>query len=724
LHHGSSHKNLGIGILTILVLTMSLYSFLPTVHATRPALTLTPTSGTVGQTIVVNMTVVTAFDKFNIFFDSSRVTNGTALSTNYTTTFIVPQAIYGNHNVTLQEVHNATINYNATATFKVKASYAISPINLPTSPMQIQEGGSVQIEAQIFGGNASKTYNQTITVISPSPANSTYSMILRITANQSGTAENKPSSLFFPTNFTASGGNTNYTGTYSLRIYINATAYQESSFFVGLTNATSYHRFDWVNIKALSYTKPNEYGNITISSGTQPIFKTSKQATNGTIAYKWQVPANASIGTYTVSVKTLNLTGTVKQTPDVQTFALPGFPIKFVTLNLNMERVGDVNATVYQIDPFNSSKRSLAATGVTNSSGSVTFTSKIDRGNYTVNAYWNNVQVNETASIPILNTSSWNITCQLRRITLAGVDAKTHNYLPFLVFVLNSTYHTSSNLASNQSQRSPITNTSLTYSFGNELIAANYTVGAYRAGLLFNRTNLNMSRISPATPIVNFNITCPAYSLTIHAEDARQATLADYPIGIYQYTGGLYDNATTDSNGNATFTAAFGQYTIRLYDVTGSIVLNETVFTLVNSSSLLIRSSIFNANLSVRITGYLGLPLPNARVSLERLGVPIKNVTTNGNGVAFFENVIGGNSYLSVYVRGNSPAATANINVEGSTALALSLGTYVNVLGLIMDTSQFAVLLTFIIVIVAFAILLLVRRIQKTSATKKTQEKT
>jgi hypothetical protein len=676
------------------------------------------------------MTVKNAFDTFNIFFDSLRVNNGTALSANYTSTFIVPQSTNGTHTITLEEIHKinstATNIYNATSTFNVKTSYTISPFNLPTTPAQLQEGSPVQIRAQIFGGAPNLMYNKTITVTSPSPDNKTYTAILHLTTNQSGTAENTNTSpLYYPTNFTI-GGNTNYMGAYRLRIYTtNATAYQESSFFIGLTNATSYHRFDWVNIKALNYTKPNEYGNVTIFSGNQQIFKTSKQATNGTVTYNWQVPANLSLGTYTVRVKSLNSTGTVKPIPDVQNFTIPGFPITFVTMNLNMRRVGGVNATVYQIDPFNKTRKFQAATGLTNSSGSVTFDHEIDRGNYTVKAYWKNVPVNETASIPIQNASSWTIICQLTRITLAGIDGKTHDYLPFLVFVLNVTYHDQSNVLRNETQRSPITNTSLTYSFDNELFTANYTVGAYRAGRLFNTTK-PLPQISPGSLGVTFNITCPVLNLTIHAEDARQTTLTGYPVKLYEYTGGLYDNATTDSNGNATFRAAFGQYTIRLFNKTGSIVLNETVFTLANlanSSYLLLRSSIFNANLSVRVTGYLGVPLPNAKVKLERQGVPTQEVNTDGNGVAFFENVIGGSSYVLVYVRGDSPAATAGVNVEGNTAVNLSLGTFVSVLGIIMDTSQFAVLLTFIVFIVAFVILILLRRRQKTSTAEPTKEK-
>jgi hypothetical protein len=715
LHIPLKPKNLIATVLIFLTLMVSLYPFLP-VHAAVTALTVTPTSGTVGQTISVNGTIITQNKGFNIFFDSTLVRNSTAIVNSFSTTFIVPQTTNGTHVITLQDV---TANSNATQNFIVKTSYAVSPFNLPTAPKQLQEGDSVQIKAQIFGGNASVAYNKTITVRTPTNAN--YSATLELTTNQSGTAEK---TLYYPTNFTTAGRNTNYTGTYYIRIYENASSYKENSFFVGLTNATSYHRFDWVNIKAMNYTKPNEYANITITSGSITWKKTSNQTTNGILIYNWQVPANASIGTYTVRVKSLNSTGTVKAVPDVQNFTVPGFAVSFLTVNLNMESVSGVNATVYQIDPFNASRKSQVATGLTNSSGEITY--MLERGNYTVKAYWKNVQVNETALIQIQNSSSWTIICQLTRIALTVIDGKTHTPLPFLVFVLNATYRTSSNVLQNETQGA-VTNTTTTCIFDNQLINASYTAGAYRprygAQYLFDKTPL--PPIPQGTKVFPFNLTCPVLNLTIHIEDARHAALSGYPIKIYEFAGGLYDSATTNDSGNVTFSLAFGEYQIRLYSIGETIVLNETLFTLVNASSLLLRSTIFNANLSVKVTDYLGQPLPNVRVKLEREGVASQNATTNGNGVALFSDIVGGDSFLSVYAGGETLSDTTNVYVEGNTAVTISLRKYVSILGIIIDTTQFAVLLTFIVFIIVFALFIIYqRRKPKTSTTEAAEKKT
>ena len=714
----ASAKTVTATILIMLTLTMSLYSLLPAVNAANPALTLGSPSGTVGQTININGTLQTAVGQYNIYFDSIKVKNGTSgTDAKFTTTFVVPQATFGQHTMELQDVIAAL---NATQTFIVQTSYTISPQSLPPAPRQLQEGAPVQLKAQVFGANATQSFNQTVGVTTP--AASRYNATVQFSTNQTGTAE---STLYYPVDFSTVGANTNYTGTYVVRLYKNASMVgAQNSFFIGLTNATSYHRHDWVNIRAMNYTKTNEYANITIALGTKQVNKVSLAIHNGEVIYDWQVPANASIGTYTVIVKSLNstVTGTNKLAPDIQNFTVPGFTITFTTVNLNLEHVSAVNATIYQIDPFNSSRKTLAASGVTPSSGSIGYT--LERGNYSVRAFYKGVLVNQTGLIQIYNTSSWTIVCQLTRIAITIYDGKTNVPLTFLGFVLNMTYRTTANVTKTETQIA-ITNVTATCLFQNQLIDANYTLTVYRAQRPFNTTRLGPIALN--TKVYTFSLTFPVLSLTIHAEDAKHTALDGYPVKIFDVAGGIYDNATatTNSSGNVTFGAVFGQYRIRLYDKAEAVVLNETLFTLVNSTSLLIRSDIFNANLTVKIVGYFGQPIPNVKVRLEREGGSPLDVNTDGSGTAFFEGVVGGNSFVSVFVGGDMVTETTSVYVQGNAQITVSIGKYVNVLGFIMDTSQFTVMLTFIIFIVAFLLyLLFVRRNQKASATGTSEKKT
>ena len=153
-------------------------------------------------------------------------------------------------------------------------------------------------------------------------------------------------------------------------------------------------------------------------------------------------------------------------------------------------------------------------------------------------------------------------------------------------------------------------------------------------------------------------------------------------------------------------------------------MLNETYYSLINASaSFILRSSIFNANLSVKVLDYFGQPIPNVKVIVEREAVNPITVNTDGNGVAFFNNIPGGDCSISVYTGGDTPTGTASVFVEGSTTTTVTLGNYVSVFGLIIGTSQFAVLLTFIVFIVLLVFFMLYRRRKMKVPKEKTTEK-
>ena len=697
-------------ILIILTLAISLFSFLPPVHAAVTALTaVTPTSGAVGQSVSVNGTIETPNGVFNIFFDSMKVKNGTAVGGNFTTSFIVPQAKNGTHIITLVDV--AAPTPNATQNFTVQTSYAISPLNLLVAPGQRQEGDSVQIKAQIFGGDPNRTYSQNITVTTPT--NDVYNATVRLSTDSNGTAES--STLYYPTDFSP-GRSTNYTGTYYLRIYENATA-----FFIGLTNATLYHRLEWVNIRAMNYTKPNENATVVVEFSNKTLLSQIVQAVNGTIAYDWQVPVNASEGSYMVIVANATKTGTFKKVRDAQNFTVPGLSVNILTTNLNEEPLGGVNATVYEIVQ---SREVRVASGVTNSSGWAVNT--LDHGgNYTFKAFWADVQVNTTKPYYIQNNSSWTLTCQLGQIEFTVEDAKRpHLPMPLIFLNLTVNYLTVTNI-SQTAWGAFLTNTTGEWILRNQLGKANYTIRAYRAPyqtqLLFNTTTFT---IHQGQKIFNMTIFCPVLNLTIHAEDARQASLRKYPVKIYEFAGGLYASATTNTSGNVTFyNATFGAYKIRLYDTDERIVLNETYYNLVNASAFFIlRSNICHANLSVRVLDYFGQPMPHVKVKLERENTASLTLNTDGDGVTFFGNVTGGNCYVSIYTGSDTPTETANVFVEKSTTATITLGKYVSIFGLLIDTSQFAVIITLIVFIVLFMFFMLYRRRKKIPAEKKAEK--
>jgi len=696
--------------LIVLFLTLYISPFLPTTFAAETALTVSPNEGFVGDLINVNGTIETLSGNYSILFDSIEVANGTADNEGkFTDSFTIPHSINGTHTIQLQDITSATTDE---ASFVVKTAYYVKAVNVPDEPSQLQEGVQVEIRANITGGGTSKLYQHNITVTLPTPASSTYyNATLPLLTNENGTASN---TLIYPTDFLPAGAHTNYTGTYQIRLYKNTTTIgAESSFFIGLTNATTYQRLDWVDIKAMNYTKTNENATVTIQFGNKTLLSQKVSAENGAIIYNWQIPINASMGSYKITVATAIQDGTIKPVLDVQNFTVPGISVKLLTTNLNSEPLGGVNATIYRI--FQSQETKIASS-FTNSSGWTVNT--LDRGgNYSFKAFWKNVQVNETTPVLIQSDSSWTITCQIVHMEFTVKDGKTDLPMPFIYLNLNINYRTVTNVSQTETEIY-LTNNTGKWILRNQLVKANYTIRAYRIELLFHNTTFT---IPQGEKWFNISIVCPVYSLTVHVEDATQASLGGYPIEIYEFAGGLYNKTTTDLNsGNATFDSTFGLYKIRLYNIEGTIILNETYYSLIDANAFFIlRSSIYNANLSVKVLDYLGRPMPNVKVKLERENVGQRELTTDGNGVAFFESIIGGDCLVSICISGETPTETVKVYVEKSTVATITLEKYMVIFGIVTETTQFGVFITLIVLIVLFTFFLLYRRRRQKTSTEK-----
>lgn len=701
-------------LLIALFLMMYIFPFLPRTSASPTALTISPNSGFVGSLVNVNGTIDTVNGAYQIFFDSILVKNGTADNAGrFTDSFTVPRAINGTHTIMVLDVTATTTD---SKNFAVKTAYSVKAINAPTAPNQYQEGALVEIQANITGGDPSRLYQYNITVTLPSPASHTYyNTTLPLLTDLNGTASN---TLIYPRDFLPAGAHTNYTGTYQLRLYKNATTVgAQNQFIVGITNATTYHRLEWVNIRAANYTKPNENATLTIKLGSKNLTSQKISAVNGTIMYDWQVPINASAGNYTVTIATAIPNGTNKIVADVQNFTVPSISIRILTMNLLEEPVGGVNATIYQVDPSNASNKIKVASGLTNSTGWIV-KSLEQGGNYTLKAFWKAVPVNET-QVVIQDDSSWILICQIIHIEFTVRDGKTGLPMPFIYLGLNINYSTVENV-SRMEARAYLTNTSGKWKIFNQLVDANYTIRAYRTELLFNTT---VFTIPPNQKFFEMNLTCPFFNLTIHAEDAKHATLGEFPVKIYEYGGGLYDEAITDaSSGNVTFSATFGKYVIRLYNPEQTIILNETTYSLTMQNAVFtLYGAIFNANLSIRVVDYFGQPVNGAKVKFEREGVDPITATTGANGVAFFNNIIGGDGLILIYLGDGQPVETGPVYAEKDALVVFTLEKYVVFFGVIVETSQFGVLMVVLVILVLFALFLLYRR-RKGSIVKPTEK--
>jgi type IV secretory pathway VirB2 component (pilin) len=472
-----------------------------------------------------------------------------------------------------------------------------------------------------------------------------------------------------------------------------------------------------VDIKAANYTSvANENATVIIRFSNETLVSRKVQALNGTVTFDtWQVPVNSSEGSYMVTVRAIGSAN--KTVPDTQNFTVPGLLVNIKTINLNGADVAKVSTAVYE-------NETLVASSSTNSSGWAANT-LTKGGNYTLKAFWENAQVN-TTRVTLYRDFNQTLICQIADVQFTVEDSTSkHTPLPLVLLNVTATYLTSQNVSQTVIEGN-LTDSAGEGMFSNQLVmsgahAANYTVRAYRAPyqtqLLFFKQNFTITQ----GQYRNITIFCPLFTLTVHAEDAKNALLAGYPVQIYQFLGGLYNYSTTDASGNVTLSATFGDYQVRLYNPNETILLNETYYNLVNASAfLLMRSSICHANLSVTVLDYLGLPMPNVEVELERDGAATVTLKTNGKGVAFFDSITGGSCFISISIGSGSPIETANVLVKGNTATTVTVGGYVSVFGLLVGTGQFAVILTFIVFIVLLLFFLLYRRRSKVSEEKET----
>jgi hypothetical protein len=248
---GKASKLAKIQVLILLVCTLTLSATqMPQVTA-DVTLTLKPASGEVSDAVFVNGTIETEGGFFIVRWNGTlNITAGFALGVEAQTTFIVPQTD-GNpegRDVLVELIDNTT-NSIGTANFKLYTGYYVAPVT-PSPPLQLQQGANTTLWLNVTGGEQTTSYVANVTV--EDPANNTYTALPQLTTNTTGYGDTHVS---YPEDFGAQA-HTNYTGTYTATF--NGT---ETTFQVGLTNATEYTIFQTVKSKPpTTHPQPNTPG--------------------------------------------------------------------------------------------------------------------------------------------------------------------------------------------------------------------------------------------------------------------------------------------------------------------------------------------------------------------------------------------------------------------------------------------------------------------------------
>ena len=669
-------------ILTFIIITIS---FLPKAKAETKILSIDPFSGNVETEVQLSANVTTVNGTYEIWFDENFLTSGNAAENDVNVSFTVPHAPAGSHNVTIIDVDAGE---NDTATFTVLTSYFLEPA-VPESPAQLQEADSVAISVNMTGGKSNYTYPN---IKVQTPRNMTYEALSDIATNFLGDFYGN---LTYPSDF-STDANTNFTGEY--KILFNATVVNQ--FFVGLTNRSEYHRGGLVNIKAVDYPF-NQNVTITFEFGDEMIDSLTFNVTDGVIDANWNVPLDATVGNYTLRITPVP--DSKKEANDSQFFEIPGFETEVFTLNLANETVPNVFVRVCDEladELYNSTS---------DEDGLASF--MLERGNYGCEAFFKEVKVGKT-NFTIAKEGQAkpvNLRCQLTSVNISVMDAQNSS-IPFVSISLAYNYTTNLDMKENRTETEfGETNINGILRLNSLLPNVTYRINASRHGEVFNQNNGTVSELS-AQDLVHVKIFCPARTLHVNVVDAYNQPIVNARLEVQELMGGLYYNTATDENGNAILNCTFGRYLVKAYMNEIMLYENKAPVDLCQNRNLSISCKLYGLNLLVRVGDYFGQSIPNVNVKLQREGLPLGLGTTKSDGTVIFDNIVGGNLTIRVYLTDETqPCAAKTSLVDQSKTIEIKLEKYVILAGFLVETSQ----LTTAIIILATVILILLIEIYR-----------
>lgn len=667
---------------------------MPQVLAEVSVSQLSPFEGPVGAVVSLKGQISTANGSYRIFFANytEPVKSGNATQFNVTASFTVLNATFGNHPVTLQDV---TTGENSTSYFKVQTGYLVKAV-VPQYPRQLQENSNTTLLVITTGGNATTALNVTTNV--KNPANTTYSSNITIPIGSNGYGI---VNVTYPTDF--GDAHTFYVGTYEFSLNLSNEILATGSFTIGLTDAVEYYRFQTVHVKAVNYTA-NDVVKVTITHNGVKVFESiprNASVPGGVVTANWTIPANASIGLYRVNVTRITSSGPNKPIADNQTFAIieKSFACEVKAFNLDNELVEGIIIEARNMT-------SLVATNKTGKDGVASFF--LSATNYNFTAFLNNSQVGAidwfSLSGNLTGASAFNISCPLAHIKVLVKDADD-NVLPFIDISANFTYtiRTNTTIAGKVSAETDLNGIAV---LRNLFTNISYTVKASRYEVPFVTTQMNLTSTSW------FNTTCPKRQLIVKIYDRDGDPLQNAQVNATDWgLGGMSAPIGTDNTGTTgivSFNFTFGKYTLKIYRE--GILLNHTSILLTTQpTNFSVYCRLYKLTLNVNVLDYFGQGISSAKVTLEREGAVLSSLNTAGNGMVQFNEIIGGDYRILVYL-GDKPYGITLLYLQESQTINLRIAELVSVGGLITETSVFVSTLLIVFLVLAFVVLIFYRK--------------
>jgi len=613
-------------------------------------------------------------------------------------TFRVPPSVQGDHNITLRDVTSG--NVTTPVLFTVTTTY-----RLLSKPKWVQEGLNTTLTLSVNGGSANTSYGFTVRVTDPT--GQSYTTKLSVITNSSGSGQG---TIRYYADFP--GAHTNYLGTYE--VTANQTV-ASTAFTVGLTDAVEYKRLETVYIRGSGYLQPDEKVWINITFGGKNVTSEKKSAVNGAVETGWQIPANASLGIYTVTLKSASVLGTTKPLADTQNFTVVEFHCQVQTQNLDGEPLANVT-----VEMSDAATLKVLDRQKTNGTGWAEFLLK--SGNYTFTALWKNdkVEVGRLSDQAVPGNTSLVLGCKLAQLR---ISVKDRDGAPISFVNITLAY----NYTMRDGQKILEVETFETDPGGfavvnNTLVDVRFRIEARRYDRLFNETLIE--KLPPSRWV---NITCPIYTLFVHVLDSRRLPISNLQVEIYEWT--IYkrpmESRVTNGTGWAVFDLPLGRYKVSVLSLSqklGRAPLNETILDLFEEKQLApFYCKLLNLDLSVAVVDFFGSPFPNVMVKVEREGVEVESKTTGPDGRTSLLNLIGGDYSISTYL-GGSLLGIKPLRLDAPKEIVFKVDKYVAMGGNPVETSQFITLISIGSVILLMVLALKYKKIWQAVSKKKAEE--
>lgn len=657
---------------------------------TKPGDYTAITSANVGDAVNLVGTINTVSGSYNLYFGDKLVDSNQSSGYYVNSNFTIPALPSGSYVLSLEDV---ALGINTTSSFTVNTAYLVKAV-VPDSPGLLQQGADVVLDVAVTGGQPDTSYTAEVTVMLPSPLSAQFTQLVSLTTDSSGTGRTP---ITFPSaSFQPSGSTTIYTGTYGT--YFNSSAsLGEDKFFIGITDASQYHKQDTVAIRAVGY-QPSQTATLTIqnAAGDTVVSKTVTASDQGIITASWAIPSSAKVGQYNVTITPQN---NPKEIPDSQLFTIPGYAITVKTLNLAGE------AAPYLALEAVDHESNAVTEGTSGYYGSTLL--NLETGNHTITAYWDGAKVGEI-EVSITGAATYEITCQLTNLKIMVQD-KNGVAIPFTDLTLTYQYVETKTGITQTGNASGQTDLSGVYSFNSTLSGITYVVSASKYDVVFNAGNTTINNL-PAQPTYQAVIICPEETLSLKTVDYHSAVLTNARVELIEQDSGIFYSVTTDNNGATSLQVTFGKYKARVFTA-DNILLNETTINVLGTTQSQIRCVLYNLEVSVKVVDYFGNPISNVNIQLNRPSMSTRSATTQSDGTATFSNVIGGNVQITAYLSGSETAyAAKNLYVDSPIAVQIQMANYVALGPLLIGTSALTTLLIVLIVALLVIILEIFRR--------------